>query len=284
MNNTDIHVIFVDASTGEPFAQTHLPMDQLPQTFELDTTLTIAGQDWSVINAEPPRAEDFLQSGKLVLTLAKISMMNPKDILYSLPTICNTIPALAPGTTRQGKQVFEIHEDDWQQTEFISRAHKGAINAQLAEIKRIYDEASIDNGDFLAFQRLALRTHITNPISSEIPLGQLVAVLPEQQPYDGVDYHKEMGLIAGGFAYKLANTILYGQATDGLVQTLAVHATPREREVVPALIPAFISIMSRYDLYLVDWCTLALLEPEAAALQEYLQARQQTRLLPRTLR
>ena len=284
MNEQQIQVLFIDASTGKPFAQTLLPAGQLPETFELSTTLTIAGQEWSVVNAEPPEAEDFRQTGTLVLTLAKISQMNPKDILYSLPTICNAIPAITPGTTRHDQHVFEIHEDDWQQTEFVSRGHREAIDAQLAEIRRIYDEASIDNGGFLAFKRLALRTHITDPISSEIPLSQLLTMLPEQQPYAGVSYPKEMGLLDGGFACKLAGMIVYGQASDGLVRTLALHNAPGEIEAAPALAPVFTSIMSRYDLYLIDWCSMTLLEPEAAAIQDYLKARQQTRLLPRTLR
>jgi hypothetical protein len=284
MSNQEIQVLFIDASTGKAFAQTLLPAEQLPETFELSTTLTIAGQDWSVINAEPQRAEDFRQTGKLVLTLSKISLMNPKDILYTLPTICSAIPAIAPGTSRHSKQVFEIHEDDWQQIEFVSRIYGDAIDTQLAEIRRIYDEASTDNGDFLAFKRLAPRMQITNTISSAIPLSQLVALLPEPQLYDGISYPQELGLIKGGFAYKVSNSILYGQATNGLVQILALHGMPGESEAVPALAPAFASMMSRYELYLVDWCTMTLLEPEARAIQDYLHARQHTRLLPRRIR
>src|ERR1043166_4858670 len=150
MDEQQVQVLFIDASTGEPFGQTLIPVEHLPETFEVSTTLTISGQDWSVINAEPLRAEDFIRTGTLILTLAKISMMNPKDILYSLPTICDAIPAITPGTDRQGKNVFEIHEDDWRQTEFVSQVQKSAIDSQLAEIKRIYDEENIDNGDFLA--------------------------------------------------------------------------------------------------------------------------------------
>src|SRR6185437_4474023 len=191
MNEQQIQVLFIYASTGKPFAQTLLPAEQLPATFELSTTLTIAGQDWSVINAEPPGAEDFRQTGRLVLTLAKISQMNPKDILYTLPTICNAIPAIATGTTRHDKHVFEIHEDDWQQTEFVSRLHREAVDAQLAEIRRIYDEASIDNGDFLAFKRLALRTHITDPISSEILLSQLLRCFQNTSPMQGFPIPKK---------------------------------------------------------------------------------------------
>lgn len=284
MDEPQVHVFFIDASTGKPLGQTHLAASQLPETFEVSTSLTISGQDWSVINAEPARAEDFLQTGTLVLTLSKISMMNPKDILYSLPTICDAIPALTPDTDRRGKQVFEIHEDDWRQTEYISRSQKSAIDAQLAEIKRIYDEASIDNGSFFSFKELALRSKITPPINSEIPLSQLLSFFPGSSLYEGVSYPKEIGLIEGGFAFKLAGITIYGQAMNSLVQTLALHAGPGAIEGITELVPALAGIMSRYDLYLVDWCTMTLLSPEAEAIQDYLEARQHTRLLPRTLR
>lgn len=284
MNEPQIQVLFIDASTGKPFGHTLLPVSQLPETFELATTMTISGQDWSVINAEPARAADFIQTGKLVLTLSKISMVNPKDILYSLPTICDALPAIAPGTTRQGKAVFEIHEDDWRQIECVSTSYRNAIDSQLAEIKRIYVEESKDNGRFLVFKHIFIRSHVTAPISSQIPLHQLLAMLPEHRPYEGVSYAKEVGLIDGGFAYKLAGLIVYGQATGGFVQTLALHAMPGERVIAPELGAALTSIMSRCDLYLIDWCTMTLLSPEAAAIQAYLQTLQQTRLLPRTLR
>jgi hypothetical protein len=171
-----------------------------------------------------------------------------------LPTICDAIPAIAPGTTRQGKSVFEIHEDDWRQIECISTSYRSAIDSQLAEIQRIYAEESRDNGSFLAFKHIFIRSQITAPISSEIPLSQLLAMLPEHHPYEGVSYPKEMGLIDGGFACKLAGLIVYGQAIGGFVQTLALHADPAKLEVVPELAPALSSIMSRCDLYLVDWC------------------------------
>jgi hypothetical protein len=76
MNEQQIQILFIDASTGKSFGQTLLPASQLPQTFERSTTLTISGQNWSVINAEPARAEDFIQTGKLVLTLSKISLLS----------------------------------------------------------------------------------------------------------------------------------------------------------------------------------------------------------------
>src|SRR5262249_4374147 len=148
----------------------------------------------------------------------------------------------------------------------------------------IYDEESIDNGDFLAFKNLALRSNLTAPISSEIPLDQLLSLFPESSRYEGVSYPKELGLIDRGFAFRPGNLIVYGQAINGFLQTFALHARPGEIEGTPELVSALTDIMRRYDLYLVDWCMMTLLSPEAEAIQHYLHARQQTRLLPRTLR
>ncbi len=272
MSERQIQVLFIDASTGKAFGQALVPAERLPETFERPTTLTISGQDWSVIKAEPQRAEDILQTGKLALTLAKITRMNPKDILYSLPTICDTIPAIAPGTTRQGKNTFEIHEDDWRQIEWISTAYRSAIETQLTEIRHIYDEASVDTGSFWAFKNIFIRSQIPSPISSQIPLSQLVSLLPEHRPYDGISYLNEVELIAGGFAFGLAGLIVYGQAANGLAQTLALHAGPGAIENASEIASAFSAIMRAYDLYLVDWCAVTVLSPDTAAIQRYLQA------------
>src|SRR5579885_2574053 len=134
-NTRPIQVMFIDTATGKPFATVALPADHLPQSFEAETTFHLGDEEWSVAQADPMTAAEFIQTGQLTVTLAKISRVNPQDILYSLPTICDAIPAIAEGSTKLRKRVFELHEDDWRQREFISVDHRDAIEAEFASIE-----------------------------------------------------------------------------------------------------------------------------------------------------
>src|SRR5262245_44656630 len=109
MTSKLIHVEFVDASTGQVFGAYDAPPETLPENFTIGTKLHIGEQDWDVVKAEPLTRAEYLQSGTLRLTLAKIMMMPVKDILYTLPTIYDAIPADST-TPRAGKQIFEMHE------------------------------------------------------------------------------------------------------------------------------------------------------------------------------
>ena len=40
-----------------------------------------------------------------------------KEFLYSLPSICDHIPGVVLGSSREWQQVFELHEDDWRQVD-----------------------------------------------------------------------------------------------------------------------------------------------------------------------
>jgi hypothetical protein len=44
-----IHVQFFDWSTGNIFAESHVPVGQLPESFEARTTLHLGKDDWSVV-------------------------------------------------------------------------------------------------------------------------------------------------------------------------------------------------------------------------------------------
>src|SRR5512142_853242 len=111
MPHTQIEVRFIDASTGAVFIQTQMPVENLPQSFERQTTFHIGEQDWSVVKAEPMTAEEFMRTGKLTLALQRIQHMSPQDILFILPTLCDEIPGLTKGKTKQDKRVLEMHED-----------------------------------------------------------------------------------------------------------------------------------------------------------------------------
>lgn len=269
MSSKQIHVRFIDAATGNVFGETMLEPDRLPQTFELTTTLHIAEQEWSVVKAEPMTAAEFIQTGELTLILAKVSYINPKDILYSLPTICDAIPAIAEGSTRLGKRVFAMHEDDWRQIEFISQDEQSAIETEFAGIERIFREASKETGSFRAFTNLHVRSLIPHPITGQIALDQLATLLPaDSSAYEGIAYQRQEGLLEGGFAWQAGPLVLYGQQFDGSITTLGVQMARGAPALSPDFVKALAGFMTAQRLYLVDWCNTTLVAAET--IQAYL--------------
>ena len=86
-----IRVEFVENGKDKSFAVSMVPIEQLPDSFEVATTLDILGKKWSVVDATPKQKTDFEKSGKLKVVLSQLQTVNPKDILFSLPTINDRI-------------------------------------------------------------------------------------------------------------------------------------------------------------------------------------------------
>lgn len=60
-----VAVSFVDEATGAVFAQSSMPVGDLPDSFQIDTTLHLGETDWSVFRAEPSLKTEFSKTGKL---------------------------------------------------------------------------------------------------------------------------------------------------------------------------------------------------------------------------
>jgi len=62
---------------------------------------------------------------------APVQMLDPKTILFSIPTLWNDMAELMPGTTSPAKEDLVFHEDDWTQVEFLPRAILPEVQAML---------------------------------------------------------------------------------------------------------------------------------------------------------
>src|SRR5690348_16903151 len=104
-----VSVEFIDAPTGRVFARSDLPAGQLPDSFAPETTLHLGDDPWLVEHAEPWSAAEFVASGRLVLTVRRLTTVAPHDVRYSLPTICDALPVVGPAPTPV--DCLELHED-----------------------------------------------------------------------------------------------------------------------------------------------------------------------------
>ncbi|BCL79629.1 hypothetical protein ccbrp13_20940 [Ktedonobacteria bacterium brp13] len=269
---TSVETLFMNASTGKAIGQADMPVERLPQSFAQETTMHIGDEDWKVIKAEPMTAEEFIQTGKLVLTLQKVDKVPVKNIFFTLPTLCNEIPKILSGSTKEGKHVLELHEDDWRQIEFISLSYRSAIDFELAQIRSIYREASVNNGHLLAFKKVHVRQHINTPLPEEILLEQFVSFFTSAlYRYEGISYQGTDGLIDGGFAFRTSAALFYGQQVEGIVKILGVKMVENVPVENKDISHSFQRFMATYNLALMDWCKPQLITANIETIDNFLE-------------
>jgi hypothetical protein len=62
----------------------------------------------------------------------EVRTTDPKDILFSLPTLCDPAPAVDSSPAPAGAR--SLHEDDWRQIEFVPISNNEQVRAQLVAL------------------------------------------------------------------------------------------------------------------------------------------------------
>jgi hypothetical protein len=114
--------------------------------------------------------------GKIIATdsSGNIHIIDPKELLMTIPTIENTFPEFENKTITNN---LDLLEDDWRQIEFISKDQKGLIDQEIDSIKYIFEHEMHQGKDYSAFKNLHVRRLITNPIA--ISFDKLLVYLNE---------------------------------------------------------------------------------------------------------
>ena len=258
-----VHVEFFDQETGKLLGQSDVPSESLPDTFELNTTMHLGDTDWSVISAEPMTSSEFRKTGKLRLVLQKVRMMDPNEILYTLPTICNFLVDVDTERDTTGRELT-IHEDDWRNIEMVSLKFDEEIKSSLSEIYRIHEEERVGQG----FRQMHLRMDIEKPFGSvRFPFAELEK-FEKSCVYTGLGYLKN-GLITDGFAFSTVGGLTwYGRQKSNFVQELCL-ASCLPNEQTEREVEMLAKMMGEYHLGFVDWCQVFFASSEQ---QENLQA------------
>lgn len=242
-----VTVEFIENGAKNPFSISEIPIEQLPDTLELETDPEIQEQHWRVVQAIPQDKKEFIKTGKLRIILDKIQMVDPRELLFSLPTIndeiCETenVPI---------NNLFVIHEDDWRQREFISKKYDLEIKQELNAIVEIYEKHRVGVG----FDKVHLRGSIANPLTDKnIRFEEFNQGLNITKISDG------FGLAGGGkvknsFAFQIApETTFYGQTENGSITVMCVQGDENS-------IQSIRKITEQYSIVFVDWCKAELIE------------------------
>jgi hypothetical protein len=242
-----VQVTLIDDATGAVFGVTKMPPEDMPESFALETTLHLGDADWSAVQAEPRTRAEYSRSGALTLRLRRIEKIDPRDLLFSLPSICDRLPALGSGPLA-GDECL-LAEDDWRQVELVSRVFAAECDAEIAAIRRIHEQASVG----LGWREIHVRKLPDPPISAPLTLADLDRAFGGVT-LRGVAFHGAGAPIASGFSFKTADGLeCYGVAEDGRVSVLGivqdVPTAPPTRSV-----DALAGIAREFDLDLVHWC------------------------------
>jgi hypothetical protein len=235
-----ITVTFIDDSMSEPFAAVEMPPSDLPETFELETTLHLGDADWSVISAEPKTRPEYSRSGKLTLRLRRIEQINPADIQFSLPSICDRLPAVRPDPA---DDACVLAEDDWRQFELVSRAFSAESDAEFASIRAIHEHERASVG----WKKIHVRKRPDPPIASTLTLKDIDRVFGGVT-FQSVSFNRYP--VISGFSFR-KGLQCYGTEEDGKVTVLGI-VTER-----PEPSEALIQLAREFDLDLIHWCRCA---------------------------
>ncbi|MBB6521910.1 hypothetical protein [Pseudoteredinibacter isoporae] len=262
----EVEVEFYEGKERTPFAVSNVPIDQLPDTFEIDTVMHLGNEDWIVVTAEPAEKSKFRKIGKLSLYLEKseIIQMDPSELLYSLPTISNDLASVE--NSRSVESVVVLREDDWRQFEFLSKKFESTIEEELTAIENIYKNFR----DGVGFKDMHLRKGIDTPLEDKsLTVKSLESSFDITDVYGGIAFNEAEATIVGGFAIKTSSGwLLWGQADEsGNIKVLNI--SPTQDSSVDDVATEIDDFTGKYGLYLVDWPRLFWCGPDKARFSEY---------------
>ncbi len=177
-------------------------------------------------------------------------VMDPNDILFSMPTIAKDLPPLDPLSEPPAADALTLHEDDWAQAEFLPKAMLPEIRRMLSELKTF----EAQNRDGLGWRNMYVRKFSRAPlIFGETALERLQSILgtragaaPLLTSVAGV------GRVRGGFTIAIGRNVhLYGYAEEGGIPVIAASlgSDPDHQ----GLTEAFAKLNTSDGLVLVDW-------------------------------
>jgi len=189
--------------------------------------------------------------------------LDPKTILFSLPTISDDFPATVQVSSDLIQNAIGINEDDWRQIEFVESAALLDIEREIKEI----DAFKSENHVGLGWKNVYIRKERPDGLyQSRLPLT-LIDYVPHdaiQKLLIGSPGHESE--VKGGFAIRLGpSLIMYGRESGGTLINLGLNRLPDEKEA--ALGDHLLAICNKFHLVIVDWCAGQIFLPPAATSQ-----------------
>jgi hypothetical protein len=236
-----VKVTCIDSVTGQPIGKYKVLLHQLPTVFDKPVTLTIDGNEWRVIKANPLHSDEFSIFKKLTLHVLNNEQLQQAPLGHNLPTRHAIIP---PITTTPFYEQFtiDIQPDEWLNMEFLPAAHLPLIQDEVALIDPII---SAENGlnPLLGYNTQHIR-HQTANLEIDIPFDAFCASIQANKKgnvrISGNDF------IDNGFAVQSDNYEYYGTLVNNRITHLSLTT-------FDSVDDEFSQLVSTWDLVLVNW-------------------------------
>lgn len=179
-----------------------------------------------------------------------IQMIDPKEVLFSVPTIARDLPPLEPLSAPPAADAFMLHEDDWTQTEFLPLAMLPEIRRILSELKSF----DAQNREGSGWRNLYVREFGREPLLiGAAALEHLKSVIGAGAgPAPLLTSAGGVACVRNGFTVEIGrNVTLYGHADESGIAVLAASlgVDPDDQK----LTETFMKLSASDGLVLVDW-------------------------------
>jgi len=181
----------------------------------------------------------------------RVQMIDPKALLFSLPTISDEGAPLEPATAAPGPTDFVFHEDEWRQVEFYPRRRLPEVQRAMSELKVWEASHRVGNGWSQMYLRKLSSGGLLSQGTSAGTLGEQLGVPLGSAPM--LFYSDTIaGRVKRGFSLALGGRVsLYGYENESGVAVLGAYLdAPADDQV---LVRAFTRLSAVDDLILVDW-------------------------------
>lgn len=179
-----------------------------------------------------------------------MTFLDPKSILFSVPTICDVLPDTERAEIEADRDPFYLHEDDWRQVEFVAGGDIIQVKKEMAALEA-FKQA---NWTGAGWKSVYIRKERPGGLA---PIGLSFAVI-DAIPHDSlrdlmIGTPTQATRVKYGFATRIGESdVIYGRYFQHNLMDLGLMRLPPEDDRV-ALNNLF-SLCRKYDLLVVDWC------------------------------
>jgi hypothetical protein len=195
----------------------------------------------------------------------KSLLVDPKSILFTIPTISNDIAEVEPvGEEHNDTELF-VYEDNWSQVEFLSGSLLFEVQQMLTEFKEFEQANRVGHGWRNLYVRKVPRLPMISGAEAVLELQATLGVSAGPAPLLG-PWDRVTGRVKNGFSIPLGGNIsLYGYKTPSGIPVLCASVGQNPDNL--KLTEAFTKLNLSNGLVLVDWRSLLVLMSSKSATQ-----------------
>jgi hypothetical protein len=183
--------------------------------------------------------------------------LDPKSLLFSLPTISDDSPATIQEGSDLIRDAISIYEDDWRQIEFVERAALPEVQHELRESEAFKNQNRVGMGWKNVYVR---KQRPTGLLPSRLSFNLIDSLRHDPVKKLAMGTFNQKSIVKNGFAVRLGpSDFMYGREFNGTLANLALSRFPGDKE--SSLDQQLLALCEKFNLVIVDWCAGRIFPP-----------------------